>query len=314
MSKTVQMHPLVCVILLNYGNAEETLNCLESLQHLEYPNYQVIVVDNHSEDDSVKKLKAAQKKYDFILLESEANNGYSAGNNLAIQYVLDREEINPLATYIWLLNNDTTVEPRSLSIMLEITQKTGGLVGSLILYPDRSYQQVGTRLNWVTGGSRGYPENSLQDGMEIECLSGASMLVPLNAFKRLGLLDESFFLYFEDAEFCLRAANKNYPINLALRARVYHKEGSTTGKNSLATQYYFYRNRLRLLSMYAVGMEKFTIYMYTGFRLFRSLLKSWFNASDEQAISAQIQQLAVKDFYEGVSGPCPHNLQDLLRP
>lgn len=323
--------PRVAIILLNYCGVEDTKACLESLSQLTYSSadIEIFVVDNASPDDSLAKLGAMQKDPTlpkFHLIASEKNLGYSGGNNLAIQQILNRNlnidhpdteadadalPIDPKTRIelVWLLNNDTTVDPNSLTYMVEQTQSSGGIVGSLILYPDKTYQQVGTQIDWRTGGTKGYSQDSLQDKMSIECLSGASMLVPTSVFKRIGLLEESYFLYFEDAEFCLRAGEKRIPKTLALQARVYHYEGKTTGKHSLSTQYYYHRNRLKLLFSYASATEKLTIGMYASFRLFRSVVKSMLDPKPERKTSVAVQKLAMKDFYEGVTGPCPHNLQ-----
>jgi GT2 family glycosyltransferase len=294
-------YPLVYIILLNYRGVSDTLACLESLTRLQYPHFKTIVVDNASNDGSVEALK--QSSYGFHLIVSEENKGYSGGNNLGIQYALDQD-----ADLIWLLNNDTTVDPNALTMMVEENKKTGGLVGSLLLYPDRSYQQVGTQITWSTGSTKGIPEHELSDGMSVDCLTGASMLIPKTAFKRVGLLDESYFLYFEDNEYTLRAKNASFTATVALRARVFHKEGASTGKSSLKTQYYYHRNRLKVLFQFATPMEKLTIALYTGFRVLRGAFKSMMDPSPDRKSSAQVQWLAVQDFLKGVSGPCPHNL------
>ncbi|MGE0200355.1 MAG: glycosyltransferase family 2 protein [Candidatus Melainabacteria bacterium] len=304
--------PRVAVVLLNYRGVSDTLNCLDSLRALEYDNVHIVVVDNASGDESVARLQERLDQYpgEFMLVESPQNNGYSAGNNLAVKFVLQQNDLieeDVLKTqYVWLLNNDCTVMPRALSCLVNESLKTGGLVGSLILYPDRTYQQVGTRILWKTGGSRGYTEQELEDGMALECLSGASMLVPLMAFKRVGLLDESYFLYFEDGDFCLRAAEKNYPLTLALNSRVYHKEGATTGKHSLLTQYYFHRNRIRLIETHGDTNERTSARLYALYRLLRGSLKALLDPTRKD--SARTQWLATMDALKGLSGPCPHHL------
>lgn len=292
---------LVYIVILNYKGVEDTLACLDSLTALDYPNYHIVVVDNHSGDGSVERLMSSE--FSFHLIEADDNLGYSGGNNLGIQYAMDHQ-----ADYIWLLNNDTTVDKAALTHLVNEASKTGGLVGSLILYPDRSYQQVGTKIDWSKGGTRGIPESELKDGMRLECLCGASMLIPTAAFRRVGLLDESYFLYFEDGEFTLRALANSFVATLALRSRVYHKEGASTGKKSLRTQYYYQRNRLRMLFTYAAASEKIKIMTYTFFRLARTFLKTLFWPSSDRQQSLRAQWLGVRDFMKGISGPCPHAL------
>lgn len=295
-----RLSPNVFILLLNYRGADDTLACLESLRHLNYPRYHIVVIDNASGDGSVEKLRAAQQQQDFHLIESPENLGFSGGNNLGIEYALAND-----ADYLWLLNNDTTVDSNALTYLVEQSEKTGGLVGSLLLYPDRTYQQVGTRIKWLTGQTRGIPEHEISDGMEVDCLTGASMLIPAKLVRRIGMLDETYFLYFEDGEFCLRARKLNYPCTVALRSRVFHKEGASTGKRSLRTQYYYQRNRLKMLMHYASPMEKMTISGYTAFRLLRSIVKALVGPADRKD-SAKIHWLAIFDYIRGAGGPCPH--------
>lgn len=304
----------VYIVLLNYQGADDTLACLASLEsYLVYRPYHVIVVDNASPDDSVARLKQAQEKIDFELIVSPDNRGFSAGNNLAIQTVLDRVKQGTISenAFIWLLNNDTTVHEQALTPLVKLAHQTQGLVGSLLLYPDQRYQQVGTQINWWTGSTRGYPDTGLTDGMQVTCLTGASMLIPISVFQKIGLLDESYFLYFEDAEFCLRAAHAGINCHVSLESKVYHHEGKTTGKHSLATQYYFHRNRMKVLTQYASPVQKACITLYQRFRLWRNGVKASLKQTTDRHRSMTVQQWAFHDYTTGVFGPCPHNLKQL---
>lgn len=302
----------VYILLLNYRGTDDTLACLDSLKQLQYPHYRIVVIDNASPDNSVERLQARLEDNpgEFHFIRSDQNLGFSGGNNLGIRYALQEAGENADAC-IWLLNNDTTVEPDTLSALAREAQRTGGVAGSLLLYPDGTYQQVGSRLNWWTGSAKGYPENEVRDGMAVECLIGASMLIPFQALREAGLLDESFFLYFEDGEYSLRCAWKGFSLTVAVGSRVFHKEGATTGRKSRPTQYYFHRNRFRMLFMYATPLQKLTIGSYAIFRLLRAVVKSLVSSNPERRISARIQWLAFRDFMRGISGPCPHPLEKL---
>jgi GT2 family glycosyltransferase len=321
----------VAIILLNYGHVEKTLACLDSLKLVTGPSFRIFVVDNASPDDSVIQLKARlagveapagtdeishpwHKKPlpedaapEFVLIESPRNLGYSGGCNLAIRSV--RAMLEP-PQYIWLLNNDTMADPAALSALVQESRQTAGLVGSLLLYPDGSYQQVGTHFNRWTGRARGYKERDTHDGMSVEMLSGASLLIPIRAISRVGLLDERFFLYFEDGEYCLRCAHAGFKLTVATKSRIYHHEGASTGKRSSTTQYYYQRNRLKLLWQVVPPLQKATIAAYALFRLGRSYLKCLPVGSVEKQnsnrLACRIYQLAIQDFILGVDGPCPH--------
>jgi GT2 family glycosyltransferase len=302
----------VYILLLNYRNADDTLACLDSLKRLDYPNYRVLVIDNHSPDDSADRLKTrlASQPGSFRLIEAPRNGGFSYGNNLGIQAVL--AEVGDRAHgFIWLLNNDTTVEPDTLSALVKEARRTGGVAGSLLLYPEGHYQQVGTRLNLWTGRTRGYPEQTVKDGMTVQTLTGASMLVPCQAFRAAGLMDERFFLYFEDGEASFRFAQHGFRLTVSTKSRVYHKEGATTGRKSRQTQYYFHRNRMRLLFQRANWVQQLTLALYAAFRLLRSVVKSGFSNQAESWISTRIEAMALYDFWKGIDGQCPHNLDNL---
>lgn len=308
--------PLVYIILLNYRGVDHTLGCLYSLKKLDYLNYRIIIVDNDSQDGSLERLqdRVHAQPWQFHLIASTSNLGYSGGNNLGIRHALQeiKEQGKKLENaYIWLLNNDTTVDPGALDALVEEAQKTGGLVGSRLLNEDGSYQQVGSRFNRWTGGVSGYTPDKVTDGMPVESLTGASMLIPALALEKAGLLDESYFLYFEDGEYSLRCKKLGFPLTVALSSRVFHKEGATTGKRSLQTQYYYHRNRIRLLLAYTNPLQQLSIKAYSTFRMLRAVVKSLSSSDPARRKTAKVQWLALRDALQGVSGKCLYDLEKL---
>lgn len=306
--------PFVYIILLNYCGAAYTLDCIKSLQQSSYLNAAVVVVDNASPDDSLDILQDFLAKHPgaFTLVESTQNNGYSAGNNVGIRFAqedaLQQERGEPVL--VWLLNNDTLPKEDALEkLVLQWEDAPDSLVGSLLQYPGGLYQQVGTKINWWTGSSKGYPEKTLYNGMSVDSLTGASMLIPLSVFEKAGLLDESYFLYFEDAEFSLRCKRLGYKLLVALHSVVLHEEGATTGRKSLSTQYYFHRNRLFVLVAYASMLQRVCILFYSCFRLIRAIVKSALNSSRYPWQEVKVQIFAMLDFWKGVRGQCLHQLK-----
>ncbi|MEM0950819.1 MAG: glycosyltransferase family 2 protein [Cyanobacteria bacterium P01_H01_bin.74] len=322
---------IVYILLLNYRCVDRTIACVESLYQSgiitsnrynssgsnSKQTVKLLVIDNASPDDSVAQLKNYLEKNPgcFVLLPSEQNNGYSAGNNIGIRWAQTDFEALPeastLSGLVWLLNNDTTVTETTLQALITMwettcTKKRSNdlLVGSLLKYPDGRYQQVGTKINWWTGQSKGYPEKTIFDGMPVQTLTGASMLIPLAVFQTVGLLDESYFLYFEDAEFSERCKRHGVPLVLAKGSVVYHEESASTGKKSVLTQYYFHRNRLFFLMQYATPLQKATIGLYTVFRLIRAMLKALLSADQERRTGFLIQWIACQDAVKGIRGQC----------
>src|SRR3989338_2686668 len=124
--------PFVFIIILQYNNSQDTLKCLESLKELDYPNYQVVVVDNASQEaevNNVKKFIESQppkpnlliyqniNRFDVVLLENKENLGYAGGNNVGIEYALENG-----ADYVFILNNYTTVGPDTLKKLVETAE------------------------------------------------------------------------------------------------------------------------------------------------------------------------------------------------
>jgi GT2 family glycosyltransferase len=290
--------PRVAVVLLNYTHADKTLRCIESLTRLNADNLYILVVDNASPDDSLTRLKASPLP--FTLIESPVNGGYSAGCNLGIQAALTLG-----ADYVWLLNNDAWVQPDSLRPLLIESQQTGGLAGSVLRYPDGRYQQVGSRVTFWTGRVRGYPEGSLHDGMPVQLLSGASMIIPVSVFQHIGLLAEEYFLYFEDGDFCERARRAGFACTLALGSTVFHEEGGTTGRQ--LPPYYYQRNRLIFCSRFGTVLQKSILLLYTLYRLIRAWMKAVLRYGTTWQPTAwhhaTLMTRAFSDFLRGVRGP-----------
>jgi GT2 family glycosyltransferase len=293
--------PLVGIVLLNYKNAAATLRCLASLQGLDYPRVKIVVVDNASGDDDVALLAAQQHEYQYDFVASATNGGFSAGNNLGISHCLAAG-----AAFVWILNNDTTVAPDALSHLVAKAQMTHGLVGSWLGDLSGQYQQVGHRLGWWLGTIKGYPESLVSDGMAVDSLSGASMLVPRQVFDQAGLMPEGYFLYVEDVAFCQQAWRAGFGCHVATQAKVFHEEGATTGRIPNTRWYYFFRNRLRFFKAFASSAQWACIVAYAGFRLVRSAVLASVSSAARAKLKAQ--WLGVGDALRGIEGPCPHAL------
>ncbi len=282
--------PPVTVVLVNYGGWQDTLACLKSLHQSNTPLLQVVVVDNASPNESLAQLKATQQRSQhygpFHLIAAQHNTGFSGGNNTGIRWAL--QQPTP-PSYVWLLNNDTTVNSATLPALLRQARQTGGIVGSVLRYPEGTFQQGGIKLNPWTGQLRGQPEATLKPGLPVAAVSGASMLIPTPVIRRVGLLPEAYFLYVEDVAYCLQAKQAGVSVTVCPNSVVWHEEGGSTGKlqtnNSgadsdaarhkpLNTQYYYQRNRLAVMLQYLPLPQKITCLLYTGFRWLRMALKA----------------------------------------
>jgi GT2 family glycosyltransferase len=300
----------VAIILVNYKQPTKTLHCLDSLKTLQGVTPEnlpsIVVVENGSEDSSGRLFKAMRLNpgsLPFQLIENDDNLGFSGGVNVGIKAALKNPEVH----YIWLLNNDTTVQPDALNELLMEVRRTGGLVGSQLVYPDGRFQQAGIALNLWRASARGLPEPRRFAPYPVDAVSGASMLIPVSIIEKIGLLDEHYFLYFEDVAYCLKARLAGFQVTLAPTSIVFHVESAATVKGSRLASYYSWRNRLFLVQQFGTPLQKFTSRLYTHYRLWRSRLKATFKGAS--VIDAfPVHQLAVSDYLAQVTGPCPHVL------
>ncbi|MGG8496011.1 glycosyltransferase family 2 protein [Tenacibaculum sp. TC6] len=263
----------VYIIILNYNSFIDTIECLESVFKLEYANFQVIVVDNNSNDNSVAQIidwangksffevatnyralvyPLENKPFQFsvfregnseitedklVILKAQNNNGFSAGNNIGIQYIQNREDFK----YCWILNNDTVVDKKSLKELVENYRRHEnlGILGSKLLYyynPD-IIQAIGGKLHKKLYATSHIGEGKLctinkSNFEKIDFAIGASMFVSKEFLNTVGLLSEDYFLYYEEIDWAFRAKEFGFITDWCEDSIVYHKEGKTTGSSS----------------------------------------------------------------------------------
>ncbi len=235
--------PGVGIVVLNYRNCEKTIRCIESITQLDYPNKELVIVDNASLDGSASRIRAVFPW--ACVLESPTNVGYAGGNAIGYQYFLSRP-----VEYLWILNNDTRVDSAALGHMVGEFEKDPGLgaVGSMIV-DERAGGAVlaagGGQVDFWLGRVRHVRD--LDDGRGLDYVSGASMLVPMKVLERVGFIDDAYFLYYEDADFCFTLRDKGLRLATARQAVVYHDESSSIGRKSLAQCYYMNRSFVRFM-------------------------------------------------------------------
>ncbi len=252
--------PVVFIVLLNWNGWRDTEACLASLAELTYPNYQVVVVDNASTDGSEAELK--ERYPELALLQSGANLGFAGGNNVGLRHALKHG-----ADYVWLLNNDTLVEPDTLTQLVAKMQRERelGLCGSTLLYEsqrDTVQALGGARYNrWLgtvqhVGQHEAWPQKVDEREIEgqLDYLIGASTLVSRLFLETVGFLQDDYFLYFEELDWAVRAQRHQgkFRLGYAAQSIVYHKEGSSIGGTdrakagkSYTADLYALKNRVR---------------------------------------------------------------------
>jgi GT2 family glycosyltransferase len=222
-------------------------------------------------DDSVARIRAAYPE--VLLLENSKNLGFAGGNNIGIRHSLNRG-----AEYVWLLNNDTEPTPDALWALTEkaMSDKAIGAVASICYFADRpSMVQAwaGARVNLLMGYCR-LSTKPRVDGW-FDALNGTSMLIRRTAIEDVGMLDEDFFLYWEDTEFCLRLRKKGWRIAAASDSRVLHKVNASTQGNWLLLDRYYTASGLRLLQIYSPA-PRFASLVFVTIRFARRVLSLQF--------------------------------------
>jgi len=233
------------IIVLNWNGWRDTLACVASLQQLDYPNYGVLVVDNGSSDGSPEHIRTQQPTVELI--QTGANLGFGGGCNVGIQIALERG-----ADFIWLINNDATVDPGALSALVQTAETSDniGAVGSVLYevnHPDEIQLWGGGNVQLWNGRS-----HHQQSPAALDFISGASILVRREALLAVGLLDsQSFFMYWEDTDLGFRLRAGGWRLMVASSSRVWHKQSASLGKRSPLLDEYFTRSGVRFLRRHA---------------------------------------------------------------
>ncbi len=223
--------PSVFIILVNWNGKSVTLECLNSLAAVTYSNVKVVVVDNASTDGSAAEFKKRHPQ--VVILEQNENLRFAGGNNAGMKYAIDDG-----ADLICLLNNDTTVDKDFLNHLVLRIQSDAkiGMVGPKIYYhddPARIWFAGGEFSMW-TGtmkhtGIRELDRGQHDAAREIDYASGCCILTKREVVEQIGMLDESYFMYGEDADWCMRARRAGYSICFEPKAKVWHKLSVASG-------------------------------------------------------------------------------------
>jgi GT2 family glycosyltransferase len=295
--------PKVYILVLNWRGWRDTIECLESVFRLEYPHYRLVVCDNDSGDGSLERIAewargereaggppapsplrslvfppvpkpiphrvleraeipgTAAGDVPLVLLQTGSNLGFAGANNVGLEYARARGD----ADYVWLLNNDTVVDPAALSALVDAAERDPriGIVGSKLLdysVPDRIQAIGGGRLIRWQGRTQhigaGAPAALAGDAewAGADYVTGASLLARMALVEDVGALDERYFLYSEEVDWCLRARARGWALAYAAASRVWHKEGRSIGRDGPLHDYHTVRGMLLLVRRFHPGL------------------------------------------------------------
>lgn len=289
--------PKVFISLITFNDDKSTRECLDSLEKLNKKNFElaVVVIDNASKE----KFEAAKeyKNFDLKILTSSENLGFSGGQNLGIKYALDSD-----ADFVLVLNNDVVVDENLIIELLNAFDESIGIVSPKIYFAsgfeyhkDRYKENERSKVFWYAGGEidwkniigkhRGVDEvdkGQYEVKQETEVGTGCCMLVKRKVLESVGIFDEKFFLYYEDADLSVRVRKKGFKILYVPKAVLWHKNAAATGLGSSLQDYYITRNRLVFGFRYASARVKLA--------LFKESLKLSLKGR-------KWQRIGVRDFY-----------------
>lgn len=228
------------VVIVSFNTKELLRKCLESIESNRGAlETEIIVVDNASNDGSVEMVK--QRHKDIKILINKENFGFAKANNQGIKMAKGE--------YILLLNSDTEVKPGSLENLVEFAKKhlEAGVVGARLLNPDGSPQPsvyhfptIWRAIAEYWLGQRGsYEKYSLtaSDAVRVEAVTGAAMLILRKTIEKVGLLDERYFMYFEDLDYCRRVKRAGLKVYYLPQAEVIHYHGASGSSSGITYRY-----------------------------------------------------------------------------
>ncbi|MEM7483889.1 MAG: glycosyltransferase family 2 protein [Bacteroidota bacterium] len=265
------MKPLVSIITINYNESEVTLDLLQSIRELTYPNYEIIVVDNASPNDAPDSIK--EKYPEINLIKSKENLGFAGGNNLGVKQAK--------GDYLLFINNDTIVPKGFIEPLVQTFQddETIGMVSPKIKFhwDPTLIQYAGyTPMNhWtIRNNSIGYHQKD--DGNfdaegETQSIHGAAMMVPKSVVEKVGMMNEIYFLYYEEHDWAEMIKRAGYKIYYQPKSYILHKESVSTGKFSPLKTYYISRNRILFARR---NFKPFQLWISLLFQCFVSIPKN----------------------------------------
>lgn len=272
-------YPKIFVIILNYNGKDVLRNCLDSVYKDKYQNKEVVVVDNNSEDDSFTEARKVFSKFHFI--QNNKNIGFAAGNNIAIKWALEK-----MADYVLLLNNDALLGEDTLDKLVIEAQKDKkcGILSPVIYDEKGRVWFAGGKINWLK--MRAEHQNNYK---KTDFITGCAMFISKDVFKKIGLLDDKYFLYYEDTDFSYRAKKAGFNLKIVTDAKVYHLEKSASSNNKL---YYLVLSGIKFFRKNSGFFMRIYIEIYLLIRKIKNLidLKKFPNDQSKKIVKKAYQE------------------------
>lgn len=295
-------YPYIHINILNWNQAGVTLECLDSISKIKYDNFETVVIDNGSTDNSVQLIR---NNYPGVhIIENNINLGCCEGRNVGIRYSLEKG-----AGYIFLLDNDTIVDGNIIQELLLISESDPkiGVAVPMIYYFDRKnvvWTAGGLLIDWPRGrfidSQRGQIDNGQFAQRDVDTHPEGFSFVKREVFERAGLIDPDFFFYYEGGEWSTRVKRKGYRIVFVPQAKVWHKVSFSHGEESPKFYYLRVRNRLLFMRKSAVKPYRIIFSLYFIYDFLINILLTLYFSKKKKEMKAAI--LGIIDFVRGVTG------------
>ncbi len=268
------LSPCIYAVVLNWNRADDTLNCLQSLVKQEDTKPRLLVVDNGSTDKSASRIGTVFPQAEILL--NQSNLGFGRGINRGIQHAFEAG-----ADYVFLANNDATLESRALARLLEHAEDDVGLLSPVIYYythPD---------IVWSSGGKTNPLNLEKTDEfqgkkdpdrwpeiIERDFITGCGVLIPRRTYEQVGQFDERFEMYYEDADLCRRVRNAGLRILVIPGAKMWHKVSmSSGGSDSPNERYWMAKSSMLFFRKHAHGAQKLVVIFWRAGSAWRTCLR-----------------------------------------
>jgi len=252
-------YPKIFVIIPFHNGIEYTLKCLASLKEVDYPNYDIIIVDDGSTDGSVEIIS---KNYSYVkILKGDGNLWWSGSINLGVKYALEKE-----ADYLVILNNDNIVDKDFLKELVNCAiENPRSIIGSKVYFVNdpKKIRYAGGYFDWENGKILDLHYGEIDEGQfselkEVEFMGGMGVIIPRSAFEEVGFFDEvNFPQYSGDVDYWLRAKKKGYKILLNPVSVIYDHQDRSGTKNlgSKLSPLYLYKALFSIKSQVNIKMR-----------------------------------------------------------
>lgn len=284
----------VAIILVNYNGIEDSLKCIDSINESTcIKDINILFVDNASKNDETLIVK--DRYPSVITFRSDINGGFSYGNNIAIKYALEKGY-----EYICLLNNDTVIDKHMIELLRDKCDSNTATTCKMYYYSKPNViNYAGGYFDNIRGLSLHIGLDEVDSGKhdiskEVDFITGACIMLHKKTIEKIGLLDESYFMYWEDDDYSKRLSLNGIKMLYIPKAKLWHKVGASSGNKSKLTVYYGNRNRFYFLDKYNFSSIAKTYTFIT--RIIKCIIGYIRNTNDKYILKAY------KDYKKGIRG------------